>query len=66
MDHKSLNFEVSDPWWLKVETKVSPWGGDDHTINFYPLRGGAVVRSFDLTLYKCVDRLAIYRVKGLS
>jgi hypothetical protein len=40
MGHSCLNYMVSDPWWPKVETKVSHWGGDDHTINEYPLRGG--------------------------
>jgi hypothetical protein len=33
MDHSSVSFEVIDPSWPVVETKVAPWGGDDHTIN---------------------------------
>jgi hypothetical protein len=33
MDHSRVSFEVIDPSWPVVETKVAPWGGDDHTIN---------------------------------
>jgi hypothetical protein len=49
------------------DEKFAPWGGDDHTINRYPLRGGAVGRSFDLTspieVLLTPDRLEWYRVK---
>jgi hypothetical protein len=67
MDLSRVSFEVIDPSWPVVETKVAPWGGDDHTINRYPLRGGAVGRSFDLTspieVLLTPDRLDMYRVK---
>jgi hypothetical protein len=69
MDHSRVSFEVIDLSWPVVETKVAPWGGDDHTIIRYPHRGGAVGRSFDLTspieVLLTPDRLDMYRVKTM-
>ena len=69
MDFSRVSLEVSEPCWPVIDAKVAPLGGDDHTIIKYPLRGGAVGRSFDLTspieVLLTPDRLDMYRVKTM-